>query len=565
MNKRWTALIAAVGALVLLYLRRGMTLTQPQVWAEDGLYVVPQFLQDGWWSLFYPLHGYLILVSRLVSGLALTIAPQNYPLSSTVIAWTFTAVIAAYIAITPTLLRGRLWIALACFLIPADPEVLGTPLYTFWWSGLVLMVLVLWERELTNFGLRLASVIICGLSSPIIVLTLPLMAARAVLLRTRMEITLFAAAALCAEIQMFLILRGEYREAVPTLTWKTVSISIGQFFGKFALEKQGADDYLLLTGIGVMAATALALWVIRDRWVAFALLYLLAGSIALSVTRVDIRLIDPVLTAPRYFFYPFIVLAWILIEGLCNSRAPVLGRAAFGLVLIGALGNAAASGWSRGHDNIQWGLHVASCIHFDTYSMPIQFTGDREVRWLREYSRTACRKLAGNDSNFDPSRLYPFTVRTNAGHPWDEMVRIGEARRTEATAEDRGVRVLEQDVHGSNFSRSGPEGVKVFGSYVNSDADTGTITVAMQRGSSILFTSGPGGQEQTYMVKGNGKKFTGRLPTCIGAPQQPAVRNSWGEWCALEFSSDLLPEHFIVAFSDEGGSSGEWFAVGIFQ
>ena len=119
--------------------------------------------------------------------------------------------------------------------------------------------------------------------------------------------------------------------------------------------------------------------------------------------------------------------------------------------------------------------------------------------------------------------------------------------------------------HSSYFSRSKPDGVKVLGSYVNSDADTGTITVAMQRGSSILFTSGPGGLEQTYMVKGEGKKFAGKLPICVGALQQPAARGPRGKWCALEFSSDLLPEHFTVTFSDEGRSWGEWFAEGIFQ
>ncbi|SFS51926.1 hypothetical protein SAMN04488040_0732 [Sulfitobacter marinus] len=98
MKKINPELIAAISAVALLYSRRGSHLSNPQVWNEDGVYIVPQFPANGWTSLLEPVNGYLISISRMISNTALTVAPSEYPVISTLLVWSFTAGVAAFIS-----------------------------------------------------------------------------------------------------------------------------------------------------------------------------------------------------------------------------------------------------------------------------------------------------------------------------------------------------------------------------------------------------------------------------------------------------------------------------------
>ena len=91
-----TVLLAAAFAL-LLFSRRSAQLLSPQVWDEDGTYVLAGLLARGWASLAEPVNGYLILVPKLVSALSLSVSFYHYPLVSTLVAW---CVIVAVSAIT---------------------------------------------------------------------------------------------------------------------------------------------------------------------------------------------------------------------------------------------------------------------------------------------------------------------------------------------------------------------------------------------------------------------------------------------------------------------------------
>lgn len=85
---------------------------------------------------------------------------------------------------------------------------------------------------------------------------------------------------------------------------------------------------------------------------------------------------------------------------------------------------------------------------------------------------------------------------------------------------------------------------------ITGDEDRGSITLSMQKGARILYTSGPGGRAQYFELRSTSKLFFGRLPICV-------------QWCSLVFSFDELPSEFVVKFSDNGTSWGEWFAIGM--
>ena len=68
---------------------------------------------------------------------------------------------------------------------------------------------------------------------------------------------------------------------------------------------------------------------------------------------------------------------------------------------------------------------------------------------------------------------------------------------------------------------------------IDSRADTGEITLKLQRGDSILYHSEPSKVEQSVAIIGHESEFITELP-------------SSRDWVALEFSNNKLPDKFVV-------------------
>lgn len=536
--------LAAFFSLLLLYSRRGQTIINPQVWNEDGVFIVPEFIKHGWMSMALPVNGYLISIARLISNLSLSVAPDLYPTVSTSLTLLFTAAVAAYIAVAPTLLKGRFFLALSCFLVPVDPEVLGIPLYTFWWAGLVLLTIPLWQRDNRYFKFRLAALILCGLSSPLVVLITPLLAIRAYFLRLRVDYLVFLAAASCTCAQLFFILMGKNNANMPHFSSDTFFQLIEKFFGYFiASTDLNFFGSFLWAGVFLILLLIFSLSVIRDRWTSVVLVYFLVGAIALSIVRAPIEAMHPVVAGPRYFFYPFVLVAWILIQGIdfsfkftfVNFRSLLLLAA-----LALSIHNIFNAGWSRGHDDIEWSRNIESCTHFDNYLVPLQGNGDRAHFWRASYSREMCNFLAAKQK-VETDNLYPFVVKEVSGYFSSKLRHDADSFRSA---------IIKNELKGSNYDHSAPAGHIPLGTWGTGDGDTGSITLSMQKGAQILYTSGPGGTSQYFNLHSPSISFFGHLPVCL-------------QWCSLEFSFDELPSEFVVTLSDAGASWGEWFAVGI--
>lgn len=63
--------------------------------------------------------------------------------------------------------------ATSALLVPTDREVFGVCLYTFWWTSFLLFLVVLWNERSQDIRWRLVSVLLGGLSSPVIFLITP--------------------------------------------------------------------------------------------------------------------------------------------------------------------------------------------------------------------------------------------------------------------------------------------------------------------------------------------------------------------------------------------------------
>ena len=102
---------------------------------------------------------------------------------------------------------------------------------------------------------------------------------------------------------------------------------------------------------------------------------------------------------------------------------------------------------------------------------------------------------------------------------------------------------------GSDSQHSRFDGVTVLGSFIQSDADTGAISLRLKRGDRLLYRSGPTGGRQ-FIRLNNKDGLKTLLPVSL-------------DWQIIEFSNPVLPAEFVITLSDEGSGWGEWSAVAL--
>jgi hypothetical protein len=108
------------------------------------------------------------------------------------------------------------------------------------------------------------------------------------------------------------------------------------------------------------------------------LFYTCAVSIAASVSRVPIDIIHPYFAGPRYFFYPFILLSWILIFILHDSKNKIV-KATLIVVLFSFIFGGQIKNMSRSHFYIDWRSNIVKCLRNNgTYIFPVQLDGYNE-------------------------------------------------------------------------------------------------------------------------------------------------------------------------------------------
>lgn len=118
----------------------------------------------------------------------------------------------------------------------------------------------------------------------------------------------------------------------------------------------------LAIGAGLIIVICVAAGLSKSKlgWPHVCIALALMASIAISIARVPVEVMHPVLAGPRYFFYPFIFLGWLLIELAAASNFGWI-RAALLLPLIGATHQFVAYG-PRGHHPIDWQQQMNACL-----------------------------------------------------------------------------------------------------------------------------------------------------------------------------------------------------------
>ena len=111
--------------------------------------------------------------------------------------------------------------------------------------------------------------------------------------------------------------------------------------------------------------------------------------------------------------------------------------------------------------------------------------------------------------------------------------------------------IISNGWHGSDHFKSSISGFEVLGSVIQSENDTGIITLHLHRGERILYRSGPRVSGQFVLINSGGfGVFYTSLPVAT-------------EWAVLEFSNPRLPVEFDVTLIDASTKWGEWSAVAL--
>jgi hypothetical protein len=504
---RLSAFLLFAVFLGLVVSRRWAQVVTPQVWCEDGR-IISGFISNGWPDFLQPLNGYLVTVPKIITRISLAVSVYYYPMVSTVLACLFSSFIGLAVAFSPTRLKGRVFCAFALFLVPSDTEVFGLPLYTLWWAPILLLLLALWDERRPCLALRLGFVAAGGLSSPFILVVMPVLILRAFWYRRLFaEKAVAVAAAIVCAVQANFILRGAH-VALPTIS-SLATYVVPRFCGWFLFGNfTEANAVLWPAGFLVIAVIA-SFWIEgRRSCTAWILVFLYCGALASSVLRVDPAAAHPVRGGPRYFFFPFVLTFWIFIELYQAAKGRGL-RA----VLGGAIGVAilnAVPVWSRGHDDLRWADHLASARLFPDYDIPIESDGHRSHAWSIQEPGSIWAHLLRHDGILSSEKLaahptFAYRVVPDADSGWDSTAGNGAV-------------------------------------IVSAEKE---LVLKLSAGKRIRYRSGPVTRPQSMQVVGFESAFLADLPVTA-------------DWVTLEFSNSTLPREFTLKIVDHGQGIGEW-------
>lgn len=100
---------------------------------------------------------------------------------------------------------------------------------------------------------------------------------------------------------------------------------------------------------------------------------------------------------------------------------------------------------------------------------------------------------------------------------------------------------------GADYQKTEISGLKILGTFIVSDADTGELDLQLKRGDKVIFRSGPFSGGQLLQLDG------------LDDVLLPQV----DDWVVLSFDNASLPDTFKATFVDRGTGLGQWSAIGV--
>ncbi|WP_148294039.1 hypothetical protein [Azospirillum sp. B4] len=313
--------------------------------------------------------------------MAATLSVDRLPTISYWLTVLFTFGVSAAIAFSPSVLKRPYLCAVLALLVPTDAEIFAVSEYAFWWGTLLAVVALLWNGR-GHLVWRTVLTLIGGLSSPAIALFIPLFALRWLWQRSREDVVVLVAAVLSAAVQVVMVKMTAAQQPRPDFNLEP---AVEKFFGLYASTWQPFT-------VGCLLIVTVAAFAIQQKRMPIVILIgLLGATIVASISRVPVATMHPLLAGPRYFFFPYIFLAWLLMQAAMDGqtwqRVVCTGLLVLGVYQFTERGQ-------RRHMNFSWPQEMAACRADDEmHKVPIHYDGSKNLAWHVDLSGADCRKL----------------------------------------------------------------------------------------------------------------------------------------------------------------------------
>jgi hypothetical protein len=381
--------------------RRPQQVWHPYIWDEEGI-VVRHFLDGGWLSALGPIQGYLILPATLLVPLAASISFAHLPV---LMFWFATGVFAltVVILVVPESRFGgrgtKALMALAMALCPVNPETFGVLLYSFWWAALWPVIVLGWKRDL--WWARAPLLVIAALSSPAGAAMVVPFAVAWWFSRRRTDLLSAAILACGVVVELTVFLNSDRRDVVSTSVGEVLqqsSRTLGLFPSPWADPTGSTSRATTVAGLAVLAVLIAAVVESLRRHRTIEPLLLLLPVVLFTVLS---AVPSPLMTSPggdgsRYYFLPFVSLAWLLLNLLIDARLSrathllagvLLAAAAIGIVTNFSRPAAATTG------RLDWRQELERCADSPGYQVdvPVYFDGSKDDLWVLRMTPAECR------------------------------------------------------------------------------------------------------------------------------------------------------------------------------
>jgi hypothetical protein len=285
--------------------------------------------------------------------------------------------------------------ALAVALLPTDSEVYAVSEFAFWWGTLWAFVAVFWDDRAPPSTLwRCILVGIGGLSSPMALPIAAILALRLAFFRKRADFAVLVVATATAVAQGYTLSHVGTQGAPSAMAFDVAGI-LARFIGGFALATPGmSETFAICLGVAVVLGGA-AFFVYRRKWrdpYFVMLLACFAAAVLASISRMPVLGTHPIVAGPRYYFFPFTFLAWMLLYAVPEIARP--WKILVTLLFAGALLQFVTYG-QRGQDEISWKQELKQCRASGDagYPLKIQTDGNLANVWHVALTASDCGEL----------------------------------------------------------------------------------------------------------------------------------------------------------------------------
>ncbi len=393
-------LIVAVVAWALIVSRRPDAIFNAQFWAEDGIWYSQAYNLGALHTLLIPDAGYLLVIPRLTAAFSMLFPMLYAPLIFNIIAILFQASPAVFLfsgrfdELIPSR-SAQMLLAFLYVVMPNSYEVSATITNTQWHVSVLAFMIVIAAVPKSTAGksFDIAVLLLSGLTGPLCVALIPILALRWWMDRRRHTITLFivngAAVVLQGATYLFSALHrvnsplGANPLTLARLLAGQVfigaTLGMNQYARIFAKPWWASNKLTVIIAVAGLSLVGLALWKGPN---ALRLFLLYAGAVyslclisPLTIGQIPawVQLTYPG-AAVRYEYIPMAAFLTVLVW-LLSRRLPVAVRSVGALALIITLLIGVPSDWQYPpYVNFNYGSYVAqfqALPNGSTFTFPI--------------------------------------------------------------------------------------------------------------------------------------------------------------------------------------------------